>query len=236
MFAGAFIFIMAVALWFLRFALSTGWLSAIATFGLPLYNAVSAYVNQMMLGRHSDNHLRHRRRLPRAARASRSRVGDGRHRDRSDGAAGHGVLPTRSRDLYSEHGLLALGRGTGLEIAQAAIGAPFASGASLDAKLDALMSHVVTAGVRHPLQVLNFGMVVDDIGGCRQAWSSAMMAAQGVDGAGPAHAMANCGAPQALAYAQRLGGCDAALASGAGAGGHRGRILLLVCRAVRSCS
>ena len=39
-----------------------------------------------------------------------------------------------------------------------------------------------------------------------------MMAAQGVDGAGPAHAMANCGAPQALAYAQRLGGGDAALA------------------------
>ena len=89
------------------------------------------------------------------------------------------------RDLYSDDGLLALGRGTGLEIAQGATGAPFASGASLDAKLDALLSHVVTAGVRHPLQVLNFGMVVDDIGGCRQAWSSAMMAAQGVDGAGP---------------------------------------------------
>ena len=43
MFAGMFIFVMAVALWFLRFALSTGWLVAIATFGLPLYNAVSAY-------------------------------------------------------------------------------------------------------------------------------------------------------------------------------------------------
>ena len=50
MFAGTFIFIMAAALWFLRFALSTGWLVAIATFGLPLYNAVSALVSKMMLG------------------------------------------------------------------------------------------------------------------------------------------------------------------------------------------
>ena len=82
---------------------------------------------------------------------------------------------------------------------------------TLDAKLDALMSHVVTSGVRHPLQVLNFGMVTDDIGGCRQAWSAATMAAGGVDGPGPAHAMANCGAPQALAYAQRLGGSDATI-------------------------
>jgi hypothetical protein len=121
------------------------------------------------------------------------------------------VFSNPIEDLYSEHGLLAMGRGTGLDIAQAAIGAPFAAGATLDAKLDALMSHVVTAGVRHPLQVLNFGMVTDDIGGCRQAWSATIMAAGGVDGPGPAHAMANCGAPQALAYAQRLGGSDATI-------------------------
>ena len=49
MFSGAFIFVIAVSLWLLRFALSTGWLLAIATLGQPLYNAVSAYVNQMML-------------------------------------------------------------------------------------------------------------------------------------------------------------------------------------------
>ena len=49
MIAGTFIFIMAAALWFLRLALSTGWLVAIATFGLPLYNAVSSLVSSMML-------------------------------------------------------------------------------------------------------------------------------------------------------------------------------------------
>ena len=88
-------------------------------------------------------------------------------------------------DLYSEHGLLALGRGTGLEIAQAATRAPFASGTLTGRQLDALMANVVTAGVRHPLQVLNFGMVVDDIGGCRQAWNAAIIGAGGVDGPPP---------------------------------------------------
>ncbi|HEX7823482.1 MAG TPA: hypothetical protein VF477_01140, partial [Mycobacterium sp.] len=210
MIAGTFIFIMAAALWFLRFALSTGWLVAIATFALPLYNAVSSLVSSMMLG---------------PIAITICVIIAGYHILRGHPGRGWAMLGTALvltvllatvfsdpiGDLYSEHGLLALGRGTGLEIAQGAIGAPFASGASLDAKLDALMSHVVTAGVRHPLQVLNFGMVVDDIGTCRQAWSVATMASGGVDGSGPAHAMANCGAPQALAYAQRLGGSDATI-------------------------
>jgi hypothetical protein len=208
--AGTFVFIMAVALWFLRFALSTGWLVAIATFGLPLYNAVNGVVHQMMLG-------------PIAITICAAVAGY--HMVRGHPGRGWAMIGTAIAltvllatvfsnpigDLYSDHGLLAMGRGTGLDIAQAAIGAPFASGATLDAKLDALMSHVVTAGVRHPLQVLNFGMVTDDIGGCRRAWSAAITAAGGVDGPGPAHAMANCGAPQALAYAQRLGGSDATI-------------------------
>jgi hypothetical protein len=211
MMAGTFLFIMAAALWFLRFALSTGWLVAIATFAMPLYNAVSSMVSSMMLG---------------PIAITICVIIAGYHILRGHPGKGWAMIGTAIAltvllatvfsdpigDLYSEHGLLALGRGTGLEIAQGAIGAPFASGASLDAKLDALVSHVVTAGVRHPLQVLNFGMVVDDIGGCRQAWSAATNASGGVDGPGPAHAMANCGAPQALAYAQRLGGSDAPIA------------------------
>jgi hypothetical protein len=208
MIAGTFIFIMAAALWFLRFALSTGWLAAVATFAAPLYNAVTALVHSMMLG-------------PIAITICVTVAGY--HILRGQPGRGWAMLGTAGvltvllatvfsdpiGDLYSDHGLLALGRGTGLEIAQAATGAPFASGDSLDAKLDALMANVVTAGVRHPLQVLNFGMVVDDVGGCRQAWNTAIIGAGGVDGPGPAHAMASCGAPQALGYAQRLGGSDA---------------------------
>ncbi|AFM20618.1 hypothetical protein Mycch_6018 (plasmid) [Mycolicibacterium chubuense NBB4] len=206
--AGTFIFIMAAALWFLRFALSTGWLVAIATFAHPLYNAVSSLASSMMLG---------------PIAITLCVIVAGYHILRGHPGRGWAMIGTAIAltvllatvfadpigDLYSEHGLLALGRGTGLEIAQAATGAPFASGGSLDAKLDTLMANVVTAGVRHPLQVLNFGMVVDDVGGCRQAWNAAITSAGGVDGTGPAHAMATCGAPQALAYAQRLGGSDA---------------------------
>lgn len=210
MISGTFMFIMAATLWFLRFALSTGWLVAIATFGLPLYNAVSALVSSMMLG-------------PIAITVCVMVAGY--HILRGQSGRGWAMIGTAIAftvllvtvfsdpvgDLYSEHGLLALGRGTGLEIAQAATGTSFAAGASMDAKLDGLMSNIVTAGVRHPLQILNFGMVVDDIGGCRQAWNAAILNAEGVDGPGPAHAMGNCGAPQALAYAQRLGGSDATL-------------------------
>jgi hypothetical protein len=206
--AGTFIFVMAAALWFLRFALSTGWLVAIATFAQPLYNAVSSLTSSMMLG---------------PIAITLCVIVAGYHMLRGHPGRGWAMIGTAIAltvllatvfadpigDLYSEHGLLALGRGTGLEIAQAATGAPFASGSSLDAKLDALMANVVTASVRRPMQVLNFGMVVDDIGGCRQAWNAAITSAGGVDGPGPAHAMATCGAPQALAYAQRLGGSDA---------------------------
>lgn len=210
MIAGTFIFIMAAALWFLRFALSTGWLAAVATFAAPLYNAVNSLVHSMMLG-------------PIAITICVTVAGY--HILRGQPGRGWAMLGTAGvltvllatvfsdpiSDLYSDHGLLALGRGTGLEIAQAATGAPFASGGSLDAKLDSLLANVVTAGVRHPLQVLNFGMVVDDVGGCRQAWNTAIIGAGGVDGPSPAHAMASCGAPQALAYAQRLGGSDATI-------------------------
>ncbi len=221
MIAGTFIFVMAAALWFLRFALSTGWLVAIAHFAVPLSTAVTSLVNSMALG---------------SIAVTLCVIGAGYHMMRGQPGRGWAMIGTALAltvllatvlsdpigDLYSEHGLLAVGRGTGLEIAQAATGAPFASGVSLDAKLDALMANIVTAGVRHPLQVLNYGMVVDDIGGCRQAWNAAIISAGGVDGPGPAHAMATCGAPQALAYAQRLGGSDATL----------GLVLLLVAAVV----
>ena len=181
-----------------------------ATFALPLYNAVNTMISKMMLG---------------PIAITICVVVAGYHVLRGHPGRGWAMIGTAIvltvllatvfsdpiEDLYSEHGLLAMGRGTGLEIAQAAIGAPFASGASLDAKLDALMSHVVTSGVRHPFRCSTSGWSSMTSADAARAWSTAIMAAQGVDGSGPAHAMANCGAPQALAYAQRLGGSDAPL-------------------------
>jgi hypothetical protein len=54
--------------------------------------------------------------------------------------------------------------------------------------------------LRQQIQMINFGMVIDDVPGCATVWSAAVMAG---DSAGPAHAMAGC-APAALAHAQQL--------------------------------
>ncbi|MGH3966639.1 MAG: hypothetical protein ACRDTV_00565, partial [Mycobacterium sp.] len=102
---------------------------------------------------------------------------------------------------------LGMGRATGFQIAQDARQGSYAPGGSLDAQLDALIGQLVSATARPALQLQNFGMVVDDIGGCRHAWTQAILAAHG-QGDGPAHAMAACGAPQAFAHAQQLGAND----------------------------
>ena len=142
------------------------------------------------------------------------------HRGRGWAIIGTGVLFTvllltvfadPITDLYSDHGLLAMGRSIGFSIAQATRGGPYSAGQPLDVQLDTMLAQLVTHGVRRPLQVVNFGFVVDDTGSCAGAWSSAITAANG-QGAGPAHAMASCGAPQALAHAQQLGGSDAVTA------------------------
>ena len=65
-----------------------------------------------------------------------------------------------------------------------------------------------------PLQLMNFGTTVDDIGTCGGAYTAAMLTPHdGSDLAGPAHAMASCGAPQALSFAQHLSGANLALGS-----------------------
>ena len=205
--AAAFIFVMGISLWFLRFALSSAWLVTLAQIGRPIYDAVSTLVNQMWLG-------------PIAVTLCFTVAGFHMlrgHRGRGWAIIGTGIILTvllltlfrdPITDLYSDHGLLAIGRSTGFQIAQASRnGSYYAPGQSLDAQLDSLLAELITAGVRHPLQVQNFGIVVDDIGNCRGAWSTAIRAANG-QGAGPAHAMGNCGAPQALAHAQQLGAND----------------------------
>ena len=73
------------------------------------------------------------------------------------------------------------------------------------------MSHVVTSGVRHPLQVFNFGMVVDDVGGCRQSLEHGDNGRPRGRWVGPRARNGQLRRSAALAYAQRLGGSDAPL-------------------------
>ena len=204
--AAALVFLIGLALWFLRFAMSSSWLLALAQVGRPVFAAVNTLVNQMWLGPLAITvcacvagfHYMHGR----PARAW-NLVGTAAVLT----ALLWTVLKNPIDDLVSDHGLLGIGRATGFQIAQAARNGSYAPGQSLEAQLDALLAQLVSDTARSALQLQNFGMVVDDIGTCRHAWSQAIMAANG-QGPGPAHAMARCGAPQALAHAQQLGAND----------------------------
>ena len=201
------VFVIGLALWFLRFAMSSSWLLMLVQIGRPLFAAVNLLVNQMWLG-------------PLAIAVCVTLAGfhymHGRP-GRAWNLAGTAAIMTALvwtlfrdpiNDLVSEHGLLGMGRATGFQIAQDARGSSYAPGQPLDAQLDGLLSQLVSATARPALQLQNFGMVVDDIGTCRHAWSAAILAASDGQGAGPAHAMATCGAPQALVHAQHLGAND----------------------------
>ncbi|VBA32391.1 hypothetical protein LAUMK4_05736 [Mycobacterium persicum] len=204
--AALVVFAIGIALWFLRFALSSSWLVALVQIGRPIFATVNMLINQMWLGPLAiavcvilaGFHYMHGR----PARAW-NLVGTA--------AVLTALVWTVFRDpideLVSDHGLLGMGRATGFQIAQDARQSSYAPGQSLDAQLDALLAQLVSSTVRPALQLQNFGMVVDDVGSCRHAWSQAILAAPS-QGAGPAHAMKDCGAPQALLHAQQLGAND----------------------------
>ena len=204
--AALIVFGLGIAFWLLKFAMSSSWLLALAQIGRPVFAAVHLLVSEMWLG-------------PLAIAVCVIMAG---HYYRSgQPARGLNLLGTAGvltalvwtvfrnpiDDMVSDHGLLGMGRATGFQIAQDARQGSYAPGGSLDAQLDALIAQLVSATARPALQLQNFGMVVDDIGSCRHAWSQAILAARGT-GDGPAHAMATCGAPQALAHAQQLGAND----------------------------
>lgn len=204
--AALVVFGLGIAYWLLRFAMSGSSLLVLAQVGRPVFAAVHLLVSEMWLG-------------PLAIAVCVILAG---HYYRS-GQPGRGLnlLGTAAvltalvwtvfrdpiNDMVSDHGLLGMARATGFQIAQDARQASYAPGGSLDMQLDALISQLISATARPALQLQNFGVVVDDIGSCRHAWSQAILAAHGT-GDGPAHAMATCGAPQALAHAQQLGAND----------------------------
>lgn len=206
-----YVFLLGVSLWLVRFAMSAGWLVAIASIARPVYNAVNTVAQMAYLGPIS---------LTLCVTIGGLRILRG---DRGRGWAliGTGALFTvllmtvfadPIGELYSEHGLLALGRETGFAIAQATRGNPYAPGQSLEAQLNSLLGELVTSSLRQPIQVVNFGTVIDDMPGCADKWSQAIVNGGG-SGPGPAHAMGpvsegGCGAVTAMAHAQHLGGGD----------------------------
>jgi len=107
--------------------------------------------------------------------------------------------------MYGPDGLLQFSRRIAFSTAQAATHGGAISGGGFTAQVDALTSSLITHVVREPLQVFNFGHVVDRVGGCGPMVSEAWK--QGAKD-GPIQALIQCGNTSAVTYAQNLDGSN----------------------------
>ncbi|MBB3606423.1 uncharacterized protein YggT (Ycf19 family) [Mycolicibacterium sp. BK556] len=206
--AAVYVLMISVALWLLRFALSSTWLAWLATWCRPLLEAIRSLMAQLsvvpiclLLG---------------LAVGVYNLVWHG-HRGRgwsiilsafALGVVGLALTRNPLGELDPDHGVLTTVRGLGFSVAQAAMNnGPITSGGT-GTQVQSLTGFIADATIRTPLQLWNFGTPVDGIGTCGPAWSAAILTG---DPAAPAHAMTNCGAPQALSYAQHLDGSNVAL-------------------------
>ena len=212
--AAVYIFMIALSLWLLRFAMSNTWLLWLATWFRPVFETIRVILADLWvfpiclllgLAVGAFHILWH------------GRKGFGSGIMLSTMVVGVlGILLTRDplSDLYSENGLLTQGRNLGFSVSQAAFNNGSITSGGGQAQLQHLTGLIADATVRMPLQLMNFGTTVDDIGTCAGAYTTAMLTPHdGSDLAGPAHAMASCGAPQALSFAQHLSGANLALGS-----------------------
>lgn len=207
--AAGYIFLMALALWLMKFAMSNTWLYWLATWVRPLFATIqkiladlwffpACLVAGLALG--AFHMLWHGRR------------GHGTGIMLSTFAMGVlGMIFTGNplSDLYTENGLISQGRNLGFTVAQAALNnGPLTTGGG-GAQLQHLTGLIADATVRMPLQLMNFGAPIDNIGSCGQAYTNAMLNPR--DPSDAAHQMAHCGAPDALSFAQHLSGANLAL-------------------------
>ena len=201
--AGAFVGIVALALWVMKITVSSYWLTVIGEIARAVAGAVIAVTTQVGLlvlavpvGVLIGALTIRRGEAGRGATMILIAV--------TLPAASVAVFADPAGQMYGPDGLLAFGRRVGFSVAEAAthngpLGAPGGS------QVDTLTASLITHTVREPLQLWNFGHVVDRVGGCGAAWSAAV---RGGAPDGPITAMAACGDRGAVAYAQHLDGTN----------------------------
>ena len=204
--AGLFIGIIALALWLMKMTVSTYWLTVIGEIARAVTNAAITVTTQLGLLAIA---------IPIGVFAGVVTI----HR----GEAGRGwtmilialTMPALSIAIfanpaglmYGEGGLLEFARRVGFSVAQAATPGHNGTfdGVGSGGQVDALTASLITHTVREPLQLWNFGQVVDRVGGCGAAWSAAVN--RGAPD-GPIRAMQSCGNTAAVSYAQHLDGTN----------------------------
>lgn len=209
--ASVYIFMVAAVLWLLKFAMSSTWLYWLAAWFAPILEALRRLLTEL--------HFFELCLLAGVAVGAFFILWHG-HRGRGTaiilsafaiGMIGLWLTRDPLGELTGNDGLLNQARMLAFGVAQAAVNnGPITTGSST-AQLGHLTTILADALLRAPLQIWNFGTTVDSIGTCGNQWSAAIIS--GVRDA-PAHAMRNCGAPEALQYAQQIDGGMFALGIG----------------------
>jgi hypothetical protein len=202
--AGLFIGIVAMALWLLKVTVSAYWLTVIGEIARAIAGAVIQVTTALGLLLVA---------VPIGVFAGAVTV--------KRGEAGRGwtmigialTMPAASVAIfddpaglmYGPDGLLAFARRVGFSVASAATHNGALAGSPGSGQVDTLTASLITHTVREPLQLWNFGHVVDRVGGCGAAWSAAV--SRGAPD-GPIQAMAGCGDRAAVLFAQHLDGTN----------------------------
>jgi hypothetical protein len=202
--AGAFVGVIAIALWVMKITVSTYWLTVIGEIARAIAGAVIHVTTELGLLLLA---------VPIGVFAGVVTV--------KRGEAGRGftmilialtmpalsiaVFDDPTGEMYGPDGLLAFGRRVGFSVAEAATHNSALGGDGYVGQVDSLTASLITHTVREPLQLWNFGHVVDGVGGCGPAWSAAVQTALPE---APIHAMGACGDRAAVAYAERLDGTN----------------------------
>jgi hypothetical protein len=198
--AGLFIGIIALALWLLKVTVSTYWLTVIGEIARAITGAVIQVATSLGLLLIA---------VPIGVFVGAVTV--------KRGEAGRGwtmigialTMPALSIAIFTDpaglmygtDGLLAFGRRVGFSVASAATHNGALAGSGAAEQVDSLTASLITHTVREPMQLWNFGHVVDRVGGCGGAWSAAV---RGGAADGPIKAMGACGDRAAVLYAQHL--------------------------------
>ncbi|MEE6140390.1 hypothetical protein SKC41_29265 [Mycobacterium sp. 050128] len=107
--------------------------------------------------------------------------------------------------MYGPNGMLAFGRSMGFSTAEAVTHNGAIGSGGFTGQVDTLTSSLITHVGREPLEVFNFGHVVDTRPGCAAQYTAALQ--QGISD-GPIKAMGRCGDLAAVHYAQNLDGTN----------------------------
>jgi hypothetical protein len=202
--ASVFVGIIALSLWLMRLTISTYWLTVLGEIAKAITTAVTSVITRWGLigitvpigvfvgvlairrGEHGRGWTMIMAALTMPALAVT-------------------VFSDPAGTMYGPNGLLVFGRRMAFSTAQAATHNGAISGGGFTGQVDTLTSSLITHVVREPLQVFNFGHVVDKVGICGAQYSQALLQG-GSDG--PVKAMARCDDLAAVNYAQHLDGTN----------------------------